>query len=148
MANGRCHWHGGKTPKAAGWHKPRWPDGNAANYGAKLHRKLKDRERQAKRREQCLAAMTPEERERHEAWQRAHKPGAAATRAQDRFWRAQNASARERMAQAAEPRPASPEAQEIAAKLRDIEALRETLAPELARLDLDEANLPTEGVFG
>lgn len=93
MANGTCYYHGGRTPKGDTWHKPRWPDANAPDAEAKLDRKLRDRERAAKKRASRLAKMTSEEREKHTQWQRAHKPGSAKKRAAEREYRRQNAEA-------------------------------------------------------
>ncbi|MBY2969516.1 hypothetical protein [Rhizobium leguminosarum] len=84
MANGRCAYHGGKTGRGAAWHKHGWPNGDAPDAEQKLARKLRDKARAAKKRAARLAAMTPEQRERHDAWQRTHPPGAAAARASDR----------------------------------------------------------------
>lgn len=94
MANGRCFRHGGRTPKGDQWHQPQWPDADAPNWEAKLHRKLRDRERAAKKRAVQLKAMTPEERAAHGAWQRAHKPGSAAKRTMARKERADAAAFR------------------------------------------------------
>lgn len=84
MANGRCHYHGGRTPKADAWHKPRWPNGNAPDVEKKLHRKLRDLDRIARQRTKRLAAMTPDQRERYDEWSRSHKPGSPARRAERR----------------------------------------------------------------
>ena len=89
MENGRCCYHGGRTPKRDGWHRPRWPNGDAPDGEEKLRRKLKAAEHAAARRAAKLAAMTPDERERHEQWQRAHRPGSAISRAASRRSRAQ-----------------------------------------------------------
>ena len=94
MANGRCYVHGGRTPKGDAWHKPRWPNGDAPDAETKLCKKLRDHDRARKRRANRLAAMTPEERERHERWQRTHKPGKAAVRKEARLRREQAAAAR------------------------------------------------------
>lgn len=78
MENGRCRLHGGLTPKGKDWHKVQWPRRGAPM--AKLEKKLREIERrQAKRRAQ-VAAMSPEERARYEAWQRTHKPGGVSNR--------------------------------------------------------------------
>jgi len=87
LANGRCRLHGGRTPKGSDWHVPQFT-------AAKLDRKLADLEKRRKKRERRVAAMTPEERERHEAWQRAHKPGGPG----DRDRRRRDLEARERFA--------------------------------------------------
>lgn len=82
MKNGRCHLHGGRTPKGDGWHKPRWP-----NRGApveKIDRKIQILEDRRKAREQRIAQMTDDERARYEKQQRTRKPGSAKRRQADK----------------------------------------------------------------
>lgn len=82
MANGRCHLHGGRTPKGDGWHKPRWP-----NRGApveKIDRKIQILEDRRKARERRISQMTDDERARYEKQQRTHKPGSAKRRQADK----------------------------------------------------------------
>lgn len=88
MENGRCRWHGGLTPKGREWHRVQ-----AAPSGREAQ-KLDTIERRVKARARRLRKMTPEELERHEAWQRSHKPGPAARRAADRKQRRDNLEAR------------------------------------------------------
>ena len=90
MKNGRCRLHGGATPSGDNWHVVRWPDPNSPGANEKLHRKLKDRERRAAQREARVAAMTPEERARHERWHRTHQPGSAAARRREKAFRQQS----------------------------------------------------------
>ena len=40
LKNGRCAYHGGRTPKGDAWHKIRYPNGKAPNAEAKLRRKF------------------------------------------------------------------------------------------------------------
>ncbi|WP_367714578.1 HGGxSTG domain-containing protein [Nitratireductor sp. GISD-1A_MAKvit] len=70
MANGRCRFHGGKTPKGEGWRKPQWPaTGSAERREAKLRNKLAMLEERRKERKCKLARMSPEERQRwQERW--------------------------------------------------------------------------------
>lgn len=89
MANGRCDWHGGKTPRGDQWHKPQF-----SAVTGKMYRKLDDLDRRAAKRAARVAAMTPEERERYEAWHRARRPGPAKARAAAREQRRQAAEAR------------------------------------------------------
>ncbi len=123
MTNGRCHLHGGRTPSGDAWHMPRWPNRGAADGMEKLDRKLKDQDRAARKRAKRLAAMTPDERERHENWHKARKPGAAAARQRTRDERRQNTEFRKRSATA--PRAPSPELQTINDELAN---LRQRLA--------------------
>lgn len=78
--SGRCHIHGGRTPRGDKWHVPQ-PTREGPDAGERLERKLADvaqrRERQAARR----AAMSAEKRAAHRAWQESHRPGNAKARA-------------------------------------------------------------------
>ena len=78
LENGRCRLHGGLTPKGENWHRPRWPGAGASV--AKTDKKLRELERRRKRREEQLAAMSPEERARSEARGRALRPRTKAQR--------------------------------------------------------------------
>lgn len=80
LANGRCRVHGGLTPKGDQWHKPQFVNFRGKRAEKKLARKQADLEKRQAERTKRLAQMTPEERERHEAWQRTHKPGPRAER--------------------------------------------------------------------
>lgn len=121
LKNGKCWRHGGRTGKGDNWHRLRWPkDGPAAEL--KLQRKLAVREKTAKERAARLAAMTPEERERHEVWQRTHRPGTAAAREAKRREREQSAEIAAVVAKERSPDPASIELQ------MEIEALERRLA--------------------
>jgi hypothetical protein len=102
MKNGRCGIHGGKTPSGRHWHVVQFPDCSTPHGEAKFNRKLRDQKRYAEKRAARLAAMTPEQRAAHDAWHRAHAPGAAAARSADRERTRQNAEARLLLAQ--EPR--------------------------------------------
>lgn len=121
MENGRCYVHGGRTPKGDDWHKPRWPDGNAASFEEKLNRKLVDRERAAKRRAARLAAMTADERARHEEWQRTHKASSAPKRAKARANRQAAAAIRAALLDADQPRPVDQVAKELQRKIDALE---------------------------
>lgn len=78
MENGRCRFHGGRTPKGREWHRVQ-----PAPPGREME-KLETLERRAKQRERRRRKMTPEELERHEAWHLTHKPGSAADRKRQR----------------------------------------------------------------
>jgi hypothetical protein len=139
MANGRCYLHGGRTPRGKDWHRPQ-PGSDAV----KTQQKLKDIERAAKKRAKRLASMTPEERQRHAEWQKAHRPGPAGPRAAERAKRAQNRGARDQFAKMGEPAPQSAEARSLA---EAIEALRRQAQQLKAATDTATTNL-TDGIFG
>lgn len=122
MANGKCRYHGGRTGSGAAWHMPRWPNRTAPDAEAKLQRKLKDLAKAAKKRERKIAAASPEERERHAAWQKSHKPGPAAQRAAARKERRQNADLVAQL-QAISAPPMSPEAADLQSEIDRLEAL-------------------------
>ncbi|WP_417433398.1 hypothetical protein [Hoeflea sp.] len=137
MRNGKCFLHGGRTPAGSEWHRPRWPDKGAPDAEKKFRRKMRDLERAAKKRSERLARMTPQERERHEQWHAARRPGAAADRERRRQERKQNAEFRATIA-----KPDRPPSEESAAVREKIDALE----VECARLEaeMNEA----KGVFG
>jgi hypothetical protein len=64
----------------------------------KMYRKLADLERRAAKRAARIAAMTPEERQRYERWQRTYRPGPAKARAAARERRRQAREARKLLA--------------------------------------------------
>jgi hypothetical protein len=126
MSSGKCFRHGGATPKGKRWHRVKWPDGKAADYEAKLRRKLRKQEQAAEERAARIAVMSPEERAEHDAWQRAHKPGDPKKRAADREYRGQSretAATLKRLAAA--PRVLSPEMQAIEKELNALRAMRD-----------------------
>jgi hypothetical protein len=122
MANGRCHAHGGRTPKGANWHKPVWPDAERPDAIDRLNRKLRDHRKTAKKRAARLAAMSPAERERHEAWQRSHRPGSKSARAAARQ---QRVVAQEIATTLAAPKSVDPE---VARLQHEIDRLTELAA--------------------
>ncbi|SEN42674.1 hypothetical protein SAMN04489859_1006161 [Paracoccus alcaliphilus] len=118
LANGRCQYHGGKTPKGKNWHRMQLPDKSAPNAWPKTEAKLwkarKDQEARAKR----LARMTPEERAAHDKWHRDRPLGTPEYRQRKKLERQQNAETRARWAEhdkaadraaAASTAPAQPE---------------------------------------
>ena len=94
MKNGRCGIHGGKTPSGRQWHIVQYPDCSTPVGAAKFHRKLRQQEWRAANRALCLAAMTPDERARHNAWHRSHQPGPGGARSVQRARMGQDAQAR------------------------------------------------------
>ena len=126
MKNGKCRFHGGKTPAGADWHRTQWPDRSSADLEAKLHSKLRDLTRAAKKRAARLAKMTPEERKQHELWQRTHKPGQPTARQRARRERKENASLAASVAES--PPEPSNEARLLLAEIERLEAMRDRLA--------------------
>jgi hypothetical protein len=130
LANGRCRFHGGKTPRGDQWHTRQWPRGSGAIAVGKADRKIRDRQRIDAKRASRIAAMTAAEREAYEAWRRAHAPGSATARERRRSQREQNARTR---AMLAEPVKRD--------ELRDLQRRAERLRDEAAMLR-------GEGIFG
>lgn len=119
----KCRWHGGAVPSGDAWHKLQYPAGTAKDWQRKLNEKLKRAERNRRRRERRLAKMTPEQRAKHEEWQRTHKPGPKAERQRRR---AARKAAQEFKARAEQPeRPASPELAALQAQAAYLEAERD-----------------------
>lgn len=130
MENGRCRFHGGRTPKGDQWHVTTWPDPKSTEATQKLNRKLHDLKRIAKRREARMRALTPDERGAYAAWLRDHTPGPAAAREWKRRDRAEAKAMRLRLAQPP-TRPPDPEAEAlrrlIEAKQREIDTLAQCI---------------------
>lgn len=80
LENGRCQWHGGKTPKGDQWHVTQWPGKTQKRAVQKMNRKLEDVERATAELKKRLSKMTEEELAVYEAWKKTHKPGKAAAR--------------------------------------------------------------------
>ena len=140
MANGRCRFHGGATPKGRDWHRPQWPNGKRPDAIAKAMAKAKDLERAAKQRERKVAAMSPAVRREHDAWKRSHKPGTPGERARARIDRQHAVEVRERLAKPAAP----PSAERVEIERHLAELRREAKLIE-ARIRAEEDGL---GVFG
>lgn len=134
MANGRCYFHGGVTPRGKDWHKVRWPADPE-----KFNRKLRDRERIETRRKQRVAAMTEKERVIYERRRSACRPGTPAQRQARRKRREQAKDAARIILQ---PRQARVD-QVQEALSAEIEALK----AKAARLKQNRSEM-TEGVFG
>lgn len=134
MENGRCRFHGGRTPKGDAWGLPRWADKSDPRAMFKVHRKLKDRKRKAAERAKRVAAMTPEDRADYDRHVSARKPGPAVHRAAKRQEKKQSAFFAQRSAKPAPP--PSPEMQELDRQILDLQM-------ELAQLQ----KRPSLGVF-
>jgi hypothetical protein len=127
LENGRCAWHGGKTGRKDKWHRPQWPSKSSPKASEKMNRKLRDRERQARKKVKRLAAMTPEERQRYEEWHKAHKPGPAGPRASERARRKQNKGMQNLFATAENRPAATAEGQELAKAIDELKRKLERL---------------------
>ncbi len=88
LKNGRCRFHGGLTPRGDNWHKPRLPKRGEARGVERLDRKLVQQEKLLRARRARLAAMSPEQREKHLAWHATHRPKTERQREQTRQDRA------------------------------------------------------------
>ena len=119
MANGRCVYHGGKTPKGDQWHRYQWPERDGPRVMKKLQQKLAQIERQEKARAARNAAMSDEARAAHEEWKKARPPGSAAARTLKRRDKQTATEIRELLARP-EPTP-SPEVAQIAAEIAKLQ---------------------------
>lgn len=127
MANGRCRYHGGRSPSGADWHRHQFPAKAGPDVEKKLDRKLRqinrDKRAQAKRRRE----MAAEELQRHEAWHRDHQPGPAGKR---EMRRREKRTAAEFRRTADQERPEAPDVLALRAKAEAIEAERDRLLAE------------------
>ncbi len=86
--------------------------------------------------------MTPDERARHDAWHRTHRPGAGAARDAERERARQNTEARDLLNLEPAQRPADPEAARMEAALTTVRAKLAALEARNAKLRNDD-----EGIF-
>ena len=139
----RCRIHGGATPKGDRWGLVQWPNRKAPDAEAKLQAKLKriecDRKAKAKR----LAAMSPEERQRHDERAKTHAPGPAAERARRRDDRKRSAEIRASL-EKPDDRPISSELVELQRQAAALEQARDYFR----RLAEEEQANQDQGVFG
>ncbi|EKF58601.1 hypothetical protein QWE_18413 [Agrobacterium albertimagni AOL15] len=100
-----------------------YPAATSKDWQRKLNEKLKRAERDRRRKERRLAKTTPEQRAKHQEWQRSHKPGSKAERQRKR---ADRKIAQEFKALTEQPeRPASPELAALQAHAAYLEAERD-----------------------
>lgn len=78
LENGRCEFHGGRTPKGQQWHRLQLP--GVGGSERKFDQKLATQARKQKARAAQIAAMSGEERDALDAWRRSHRPGGAGER--------------------------------------------------------------------
>lgn len=141
LENGRCKWHGGKSPKGKEWHKIQFPDGKSRNAVARAERKLSDKRRSEKARNKRLASMTPEQRqEEYEKWKNAHTPGSKTERERRRQEQTSNEDLRRLLT---EPHPVilSKEAAALAEERKRLE----TMLQEIEAISSEQQNI---GAFG
>lgn len=122
--NGRCYFHGLRTGKGDKYHVHILPNGDAPDFGAKLHRKLRQIERDKKAQAKHRAEMTLEQLAAHQRWHETHAPGKAAARANKRQDRQQAKELRQRI-ENDKPRPVSPELAELQAEVAALEKARD-----------------------
>jgi hypothetical protein len=133
MRNGRCGIHGGKTPGGRQWHVVQYPDCSTPAGEAKFNRKLRQQQRYAAKRAERLAAMTPDQRAKHDEWHLSHPPGGARSAGGAR--KRQSAQARLLLSQQPSRRVTDPEAVRI----------ETALAAARARLAILEARVAKPG---
>lgn len=80
LENGRCRFHGGRTPKGDNWHRPRWPKADSPDSEAKLQTKLQDLDQRAVRRMARKRKMTADEKATYEKARKANAPSSVAER--------------------------------------------------------------------
>ena len=136
MKNGRCRVHGGLTPRGDQWHVVQWPSRDSRRPEKKLLAKLEILKRRQEARDARLAAMTPEERAKHEKWHRRHRAGSAAARRAQCDELRQNAETVARLAALDTPRPKSPGAQALADLAAWLEADAARMESEIAEEDI------------
>ncbi|WP_081629366.1 HGGxSTG domain-containing protein [Methylopila sp. M107] len=129
MANGRCRYHGGRTPSGDQWHVVQLPDDpRSPAADQKRARKLADRKLIDHRRRLRKAGMTPEERVKHETRSRALRPAPALKRERSRLQRIQAAEIKELL-----DRPSPPKSAEMQQIERDLAELRAQIAERAER---------------
>lgn len=139
MANGRCRVHGGLTPKGKDWHQVQWPKKDTAAGRLKVERKLRDLSRRADRLQVRLAAMTPDEREKYDAWQRTHQAGSAAAREAKREDRRRAEDVRRLLNRPGREQPAAETAEMV--RLAEMIADLEQLAAEISAPSKPSSNV-------
>lgn len=77
-AGKRCRYHGGATPKGKEWHRRQWPKKSASLK--RIEAKIKTFEKRDMEARERRAAMSPDERKRHEKRRREKLPGTPAER--------------------------------------------------------------------
>lgn len=150
LTNGRCRFHGGRTPSGDGWHRPVWPNGKAPRAEAKLARKLQAMELAARKRAARLRRMTDEERQQHEEWHRARPTTSAAERAEAKRLKMQARQARSMMGRnVPKAALADPEYLAICERIADLRGqLTALFEDQNQQNEASGADETMEGVFG
>jgi hypothetical protein len=113
---GRCRLHGGATPTGKDWHRVQLT--NAGNSPERMDRKLQDVARRHAKIAARVAAMTPEQKARYDAWHAARRPGGPEIRQAA----AQAREVREMLAERASAPPVeSPEAKALQEAIEALE---------------------------
>lgn len=141
-ANGRCHLHGGRTPKGDNWHVTQWPGKEAPNANEKLEAKLAAMAKGQRLRRREVAALSSEERVAYDQWRRTHKPGSAAERQRARSERHQAADMKRRLAK---PRRVAPTELDEKIQILELElAAQRARARELQQITRQNARPPID----
>lgn len=150
LANGKCGYHGGRTPVGVKWHQAIFSPGTTRNGDSKLDRKLFDIGRAEKRRARQLAKMAPERRAAYERWHQAHHPVQSVRMSR----RQAKAQAREAKAYLEMDEPTTPEIIRIGELIRRLTLEAEVLvrAAEAAQADIEDSSnddvTTSLGIFG
>lgn len=132
MKNGKCRYHGGKTPAGDQWHVVQFDLAGAKNGSDRLVRKLQTAEKARRARRLKLARATEAERQRYQQWLTDRPPGSKAHRLALRIERRLAAETRKRVAAyASVEAPKSEEILEIEAKIAELKFRRAALEPYL-----------------
>jgi len=91
MKNGKCRFHGGRTPAGNGYRLPVLPKGSSPCAVRKAEAKLQLLNKRSKQSAAKRAAMTPEQRARNDAHRKSHLPGPASKRRAAKVQRQQSA---------------------------------------------------------
>lgn len=138
--SGRCRLHGGASGSRKAWHVVQYPKADTPAGAAKFERKLADVQERARKLAKRLAAMTPPERARYDAWQRTHKPGSPGARSAARFMADQARAIREII-----ERPDAPGVHD--AEIAELDLILAELKRQHAAVSEQSATHHTGGIF-
>lgn len=109
LANGKCQFHGGRSPSGKNWGKIRPPEADTTREKRKYLRRLENAERRRQRQEAVRATLPDEERARREKRSDNFVPGTKADRAAAKADRAARAWARDLFGRPRETAPKTAE---------------------------------------